>query len=50
MEKKHGKRQWQRRGLFALQREEIPSDVLGSYTGIPADPDDEIPSQDADDL
>ena len=29
--------------------EDIPSDVNGSYTGVPYDPDDE-PVQDADDL
>lgn len=31
------------------QMEEIPSDVLGSYTGVPEDWD-EVPVQDADDL
>ncbi len=30
--------------------EDIPSDVNGSYTGIPYDPEDEMPVQDADDL
>lgn len=30
--------------------EEIPSDVNGSYTGVPYDADDDIPVQDADDL
>lgn len=30
--------------------EDIPSDVNGSYTGIPYDPEDEFPVQDADDL
>ncbi|MBR2869083.1 MAG: hypothetical protein IKB88_08520 [Clostridia bacterium] len=30
--------------------EDIPSDVNGSYTGVPYDPDDEQPVQDADDL
>lgn len=50
MEKKNRKNPWQRRGVFALLSEEINSDVLGSYTGIPEDPDDVIPTQDADDL
>ena len=26
------------------------TDVLGSYTGTPKDPDDDMPTQDADDL
>ncbi|MBO5859593.1 MAG: hypothetical protein J6R20_07450 [Clostridia bacterium] len=30
--------------------EDIPSDVNGSYTGVPYDPEDEMPVQDADDL
>lgn len=30
--------------------EDIPSDINGSYTGIPYDPEDEMPVQDADDL
>ena len=41
---------WQRRGVFALVSKRLPSDVLGSYTGIPEDPEDEQPVQDADDL
>ena len=50
MERKNRKTVGTRRGLLEMRREEIPSDVLGSYTGIPADPDDDIPAQDADDL
>lgn len=30
--------------------EDIPSDVNGSYTGVPYDIDDDMPVQDADDL
>ncbi len=30
--------------------EDIPSDVNGSYTGVPYDMDDDMPVQDADDL
>lgn len=41
---------WQKRGLFALLSRENHSDVLGSYTGTPADPGDDQPVQDADDL
>lgn len=49
MEKK--KRQpWLKRGVFALLSRESNSDVLGSYTGTPKDPDDDQPIQDADDL
>lgn len=33
-----------------LMSREMKSDVLGSYTGVPQDPDDLIPVQDADDL
>lgn len=33
-----------------LMCREMKSDVLGSYTGVPEDPDDLIPVQDADDL
>lgn len=29
--------------------QDIPSDTLGAYTGVPEDPDDQ-PEQDADDL
>lgn len=35
---------------FAEQSKQANSDVLGSYTGTPADPDDPEPTQDADDL
>ena len=49
MEKKP--RNWQERGVFALVNKQSRSDVLGSYTGIPLDEeDDEMPVQDADDL
>lgn len=41
---------WKQRGLFALLNRRIHSDVLGSYTGVPADPEDDQPVQDADDL
>lgn len=41
---------WRRRGVFALLSREDNSDVLGSYTGTPKDPDDEQPVQDVDDL
>lgn len=30
--------------------DDIPSDVNGSYTGVPYDPEDTEPVQDADDL
>lgn len=35
---------------FAASAEQASSDVLGSYTGKPQDPDDLVPVQDADDL
>lgn len=35
---------------LASQSSRSRSDVLGSYTGTPADPDDPMPEQDADDL
>ncbi len=38
------------RGMEELISREAHSDVLGSYTGVPQDPDDLIPVQDADDL
>ena len=38
---------WQRLGVFALVSKRLPSDVLGSCTGVP---EDEQPVQDADDL
>lgn len=41
---------WQRRGVMSLMTDEARSDVLGSYTGTPKDPDDIVPTQDADDL
>ena len=48
MERKPKK--WQRRGVFALVSQRDRSDVLGSYTGVPADEEDDEPVQDADDL
>lgn len=41
---------WKQRGLFALLSRQSNSDVLGSYTGTPADLEDDEPVQDADDL
>lgn len=41
---------WKQRGVFALLSRRSNSDVLGSYTGTPKDPDDEEPVQDVDDL
>jgi hypothetical protein len=35
---------------MARQSDAARGDVLGSYTGTPADPDDQQPVQDADDL
>ena len=49
MEKNHSQ-PWQKRGLMALISKQNHSDVLGSYTGTPADDDDDVPVQDADDL
>lgn len=37
------------KNAYQDSKEEIPSDVLGSYTGVPEDEDEE-PIQDADDL
>ena len=34
---------------FGRKNEDIPTDVLGSYTGVPLNPFD-VPVQDADDL
>ncbi|HML46409.1 MAG TPA: hypothetical protein PKE04_06635 [Clostridia bacterium] len=41
-----------RRKLDVLRTfsEQEQSDILGSYTGTPADPEDDMPDQDADDL
>lgn len=51
MEKKQKKHDfWKERGIFALLSRQSNSDVLGSYTGTPADPDDPEPVQDVDDL
>lgn len=42
---------WKNRGVMSdLMSREMQSDVLGSYTGVPQDPDDLMPVQDADDL
>lgn len=49
-EKNAKNHRWERRGVFALLSRESNSDVLGSYTGTPKDPDDDMPTQDADDL
>ncbi len=35
---------------FGRKNEDIPTDVLGSYSGIPINPFGEMPIQDADDL
>ncbi|MBQ6950943.1 MAG: hypothetical protein IJN44_05560 [Clostridia bacterium] len=48
MEKQQKK--WPRQGVMNLMDRDANSDVLGSYTGIPRDPDDLIPVQDVDDL
>lgn len=49
MEKNHNST-WQQRGSMRLIPRQYPNDVLGSYTGIPLDDDDDEPVQDADDL
>lgn len=36
--------------LAQISTQEQATDILGSYTGNPKDPDDPIPVQDADDL
>lgn len=36
--------------LRRMNKGEIPSDVLGSYTGSPRDEEYPVPEQDADDL
>ena len=43
-------RDWKRRGVLATLSARDNSDVLGSYTGTPKDPDDPQPVQDVDDL
>lgn len=35
---------------FNKKNEDIPTDILGSYTGVPLNPFDTAPVQDADDL
>lgn len=35
---------------FAELARQGRSDVLGSYTGVPLSPEDDVPEQDADDL
>lgn len=59
MEKKKSKRNSHREGKatdknivspkYNRKNEDIPTDVLGSYTGVPVTPF-EVPLQDADDL
>ena len=39
-----------RQALYRQAQERSHTDVLGSYTGVPWDDDDEAPVQDADDL
>ena len=41
---------WQKKRTIKKTQNEIPSDVLGSYTGTPEGTDNEMPTQDADDL
>lgn len=41
---------WQQRGLMQLISKKGRSDVLGSYTGVPLDDEEDQPVQDADDL
>lgn len=43
-------KKWCPRGMTDLMNRQAHSDVLGSYTGIPMDPEDPMPVQDADDL
>ncbi len=60
MEKKKSQRHSHREGKatsknidspkFNKKNEDIPTDILGSYTGVPLNPIDSMPVQDADDL
>ncbi len=36
--------------IFKMKSQDIPTDILGSYTGSPLNPFDSTPVQDADDL
>ncbi len=38
------------RNLSESAREPVPTDIDGSYTGSPIDPENQVPVQDADDL
>ncbi len=49
-EKKNCRRFPAKKPLNTDSFEDIPSDVNGSYTGVPYDPEDNEPVQDADDL
>lgn len=49
-EKKNCRRYPVKKPLGAEPFEDIPSDVNGSYTGVPYDAEDNEPVQDADDL
>lgn len=43
-------KQWNPLGNADLMDKKAHVDVLGSYTGVPLDPEDPMPVQDADDL
>ncbi len=50
MENKDKSKDQKKTVKFKGKKEEILSDVNGSYTGVPTDPEDLHPVQDADDL
>ncbi len=50
MENKDKSKKQKKNVKFKGQKEKIVSDVYGSYTGVPTDPMDIRPVQDADDL
>lgn len=50
MENKNKSKKQKKTVKFKGRKEEIISDVNGSYTGVPTDPMDIRPVQDADDL
>jgi len=50
MEKEQKSNKQKKNVKFKGQKEKIVSDVNGSYTGVPTDPMDIRPVQDADDL
>ena len=50
MENKDKSKKQKKNVKFKGKKEIIISDVNGSYTGIPTDPEDQQPIQDADDL